>query len=60
MNPTKEKVSTRGGARPGAGRPKGQPTKVIAFTVPKDKALKLKIKIKNLIQDETTHRPTDR
>jgi hypothetical protein len=60
MNPTKEKVTTRGGARPGAGRPKGQPTKVIAFTVPKDKALHLKLKIKTLIQDETSTQSTDR
>jgi hypothetical protein len=60
MNPTKEKPSTRGGARPGAGRPKGEPTKVIAFTVPKDKALHLKIKIKNLIKHETDTQSTDR
>jgi hypothetical protein len=60
MNQSKEKVTTRGGARPGAGRPKGEPKKVIAFTVPKDKALHLKLKIKTLIQDETSTRQTDR
>lgn len=34
--------SKKGGARPGAGRPKGEPKKMIWFSVPVDKAEMIK------------------
>lgn len=44
-----ESQKQRGGARPGSGRPKGQPHSIISFRVPTEKATELKNKIKLLI-----------
>lgn len=42
----------RGGKRENAGRPKGEPTKVISFRVPEDKSKQLFTKIKTIIHEE--------
>lgn len=41
----------RGGKRENAGRPKGEPTKVLSFRVPENKTKQLKTKIKTLINE---------
>lgn len=47
-----EKQNKRGGARPGAGRPKKAETKTISFRVPKMKAEKLQKQIKTIINEQ--------
>jgi len=43
------KKETRGGSRPGSGRPKKQPTKTLSYRVPLKLAVKLDISIRDLI-----------
>ena len=45
----KKKKFTHGGARPGAGRPKGEPSTTIAFRVPILQAIHIKEEVKKLI-----------
>jgi hypothetical protein len=40
---------TRGGSRPGSGRPKLAPTKVLAYRVPISKAIKIDKAIRKLL-----------
>ena len=40
---------TRGGKRPGSGRPKRPPTKVLAYRVPVSKAIKIDKAIRKLL-----------
>jgi len=43
------KQETRGGKREGSGRPKLQPTKVLAYRVPVSKAIKIDKAIRKLL-----------
>jgi len=44
-----EKQLKRGGSRPGSGRPKLPPTKVLAYRVPISKAIKIDKAIRKLL-----------
>lgn len=48
----------RGGARPGAGRPRGEPHKTISFRVPAKHSQIIKNYLTKLLQDEL-HRKTE-
>lgn len=41
-----------GGARPGSGRPKKEPTKTLSYRVPESKAITLDQKIRQIIANE--------
>jgi hypothetical protein len=45
----KQKKSTRGGARPGAGRKPKRPTRTLSYRVPADKVQVIDRKIRELI-----------
>lgn len=49
-----KKQLKRGGARPGAGRPKKEETKTISFRVPKMKAEILFKQIKTIINEQVS------
>ena len=42
---------TSGKRKPGAGRPKTNPTKTIAFRVPIDQEFRIKMMVKNYLKD---------
>ena len=44
--------TNHGGSRPNSGRPKGKPTKVLTYRVPKSKAKKIDTGIRLLIINE--------
>ncbi len=46
------KQENRGGARPNSGRPKGKPTKILTYRVPKSKAKKIDTQIRIIINQE--------